>query len=251
MKTGFWDRILVYLYVLITVVIVAATMLLAFGIDIMELLVAGLSNNMPGLFWRLIVIGISVMIAMLGVYVAVVITPSRKKKNNFVTISSDNGSEVRVSLPAIREMAGQAIRNAKGLEDVVIAVSEASDAIEVNVSMDVESGVHVPTVTMNMQRAIKANIENNCGINVRTVTVDVKNVLPSTDPAAYEEVEVVPVISESAIEEEATAEENIEPEMIEEAAEVTEEIEAVTEDEADVSEENDEAAESEDCVETE
>jgi len=210
MKTGFWDRVLVYLYVLITLVLIAATMLLAFGFDAVGMLIAGLSANAPGLFWRLIFIGLFAMIAVLGVYVAVVITPSRKKKNNFVTISSDNGGQVRVSLPAIREMAGQAIRNAKGIEDVVIDIAEASDAIEVNVAMDVECGVHVPTVTMNMQRAIKANIENNCGISVRKVTVDVKKVLPSADPASIEEVEVAPVMREeapAAEAEEMTAEE--------------------------------------------
>ncbi len=198
MKTGFWDRVLVYLYVLITLIIVAATALLSIGIDIIDMLIEGLSSNMPGLFWRLIVAGLGVLIILLGVYVSVVITPSRKRKNNFITISSDNGGQVRVSLPAIREMAGQAIKNVKGLEDISISIVEASDAIEVNVAMDVESGVHVPTVTMNMQRAIKTNIERNCGINVRSVTVDVKNVLTSADSAAYEEVEVVPVVSADA-----------------------------------------------------
>jgi len=61
--------------------------------------------------------------------------------------------------------------------------------------------VHVPTVTMNMQRAIKSNIERNCGINVRSVTVDVKNVLPCADGSQIEEVEVVPVVSQEAPEE--------------------------------------------------
>lgn len=194
MKTGFWDRLLIYLYVLISLVMTAAMLMRAFGIDLVDMFIQGLDANMPGLFWRLIVIGLCGMIGILGVYVAVVITPSRKK-HNFVTLSSDEGGQVLVSLPAIREMAGQAIRNTKGLEAVVINVTEASDSICVNVNMDVECGVHVPTVTTNMKRAIKTNIERNCGVNVQSVTVEVRNVLPSAEASHIEEVEVVPVVT--------------------------------------------------------
>lgn len=193
MKTGFWDRLLIYLYVLISLIITAAMLMRAFGIDLMNIFIQGLNANMPGLFWRLIIIGLFTMIGVLGISVAVLVTP-RRKKNKFVTLCSDEGGEVLVSLPAIREMAGQAIRSTKGLEAVVINVTESSDSICVNVNMDVECGVHVPTVTMNMKRAIKTNIERNCGINVRSVTVEVRNVLPSADASHIEEVEIVPVV---------------------------------------------------------
>lgn len=212
MKNGFWDRVLIYLYVLLTLLIVVAAGLRAFGLDLVGCFIEGLRANMPGIFWRLIVIGLCVLIALLGVFVAVVVTPSRVRRRNFITLNADNGGQVRIALPAIRQMASQAIAGVAGLKDVEIDVAESGDdAIAVSVAMDVESGVHVPTVTMNMQSAIRANIEKNCGVNVRSVTVDVKSVLPGPEPVAAEvpavmEQEPAPQIGTEAVESEPEAE---------------------------------------------
>lgn len=187
MKNGFWDRVLIYLYVLLTLLIVVAAGLRAFGLDLVGGFIEGLRANVPGIFWRLILIGVCALIALLGVFVAVVVTPSRVRKRNFITLNADNGGQVRIALPAIRQMAMQAIAGVAGLEDVEVDVVESGDdAIAVSVAMDVEGGVHVPTVTMNMQSAIRGNIEKNCGVNVRSVTVDVKSVLPGIEAVMAE-----------------------------------------------------------------
>lgn len=187
MKNGFWDRVLIYLYVLLTLLIVVAAGLQAFGLDLLGSFIEGLRANVPGIFWRLILIGVCALIALLGVFVAVVVTPSRVRKRNFITLNADNGGQVRIALPAIRQMVMQAIAGVTGLSDVTVDVAESGDdAIAVSVAMDVEGGVHVPTVTMTMQSAIRGNIEKNCGVNVRSVTVDVKSVLPCIEPAAVE-----------------------------------------------------------------
>ena len=225
MKTGFLDRVLVYLYVLITLILTAAVALRAFGVDLVSWMIAGLSANAPGLIWRLIVLGVCALVGILGVYVAVVITPSRSRKSNFINLSSDNGGQVRIALPAVRQMAMQAIGGIAGLQDVSIDIGEASDAVAVNVTMDVESGVHVPTVTMNMQSAIKRNIEHNCGVAVRSVTVTVKDVIPGAEAAAAE---VIP--ANEPVEEPAKAAEEA-PEYAE-IAEAVETVAESTEDEA-------------------
>lgn len=216
MKNGFWDRVLIYLYVLFTLLIVAAAGLRAFGLDLVGCFIDGLRTNVPGIFWRLIVIGVCTLIVLLGVFVAVVVTPSRTRKRNFITLNADNGGQVRIALPAIRQMASQAIAGVAGLSDVEIDVAESGDdAIAVRVAMDVEGGVHVPTVTMNMQAAIRGNIEKNCGVNVRSVTVDVKSVLPGVEPVVAE----IPMV----------AEREPEPQPVAEASESEPETEAADE----------------------
>lgn len=182
MKNGFFDRLLVYLYVLLTLIIVAVLSLQAFGVDLIDSFIKGLQVNAPGIFWRLIFIGICAIVALLGVFVAVIVTPSRNRKNGFISITSDDGGQVRISLPAIREMSRQAISSIDGLKDVNINVAESQETLAINVSMDVESGVHVPSVTAAMKNAIKRNIETSCGIGVSSVVVDVKNVLPGKEP---------------------------------------------------------------------
>ena len=39
--------------------------------------------------------------------------------------------------------------------------------------MTISSGAHIPTVTANIQRAIRSYIELNCGVAVRAVSVSV------------------------------------------------------------------------------
>ena len=231
MKNGFWDRMLIYLYVLLTVLVVITVSLRAFGLDLVSCFIATLQVNAPGILWRLIVLGVAILITLLGICAAVLITPSRKNSRNFVALSSDNGGQVRISLPAVRELARQAIAGISGLQGVAINVSEADEALAVNVAMDVEGGVHVPTVTMNMQTAIRKNIERNCGINVRSVTVDVKSVIPGTGVIAADEVPVKPVpgLSEMMIESEAEVKEATEGSAEESANAVAETEKAASE----------------------
>lgn len=239
MKTGFWDRVLVYLYVIITLVLTVSAALRAFGFDLIGAMIEGLRANAPGLIWRLIMIGICALVCVLGVYVFVVVTPSKRKKGNFINISTENGGQVRISLPAVRQLANQAIAGIDGLQDVAINVGEDDDAVVVNVAMDVESGVHVPSVTMNIQSAIKRNIERNCGVSVKSVTVTVKNVLPGEAAAvSFEEtardVEIKPVDNDIAVivePEEFPAEEVEEAICVEEPEQYAAEEEAEEEEE--------------------
>ena len=194
MKTGFLDRVLIYLFSLIAACLAVLVALRAFGLDLVETFFEGLSAAAPGILWKLIVSGLAAMVVLLAVYAMVVVTPSRKKKSAFVTLNADENGQVRVALPAIRELAMQALRGVAGSEDAEIRVYEDADAISVAVNMNVTSDVHVPTVTMNLQRAIKEHIQKSCGVSVRNVTVVVDSVLPAPAgapfaPAAYPEPE--------------------------------------------------------------
>ena len=185
MKTGFLDRVLSYLFSLIAACLAVLAALRAFGLDLVETFFEGLSAAAPGLLWKLIVSGLAAVVVLLAVYAMVVVTPSRKKKSAFVTLNADENGQVRVALPAIRELAMQALRGVAGSQDAEIRVYEDSDAISVAVNMNVTSDVHVPTVTMNLQRAIKEHTQKSCGVSVRNVTVVVDSVLPAPAGASF------------------------------------------------------------------
>ncbi len=185
MKTGFLDRVLIYLFSLIAACLAVLAALRAFGLDLVETFFEGLSAAAPGLLWKLIVSGLAAVVVLLAVYAMVVVTPSRKKKSAFVTLNADENGQVRVALPAIRELAMQALRGVAGSQDAEIRVYEDSDAISVAVNMNVTSDMHVPTVTMNLQRAIKEHIQKSCGVSVRNVTVVVDSVLPAPAGASF------------------------------------------------------------------
>ena len=185
MKTGFLDRVLIYLFSLIAACLAVLAALRAFGLDLVETFFEGLSAAAPGLLWKLIVSGLAAVVVLLAVYAMVVVTPSRKKKSAFVTLNADENGQVRVALPAIRELAMQALRGVAGSQDAEIRVYEDSDAISVAVNMSVTSDMHVPTVTMNLQRAIKEHIQKSSGVSVRNVTVVVDSVLPAPAGASF------------------------------------------------------------------
>lgn len=209
-KSGFWDRVLIYLYALLTMLLTLLVMLRAFGFDAIDWLFKGLRQSTPGFFWRLIVIGLCVIVVLLGVFTVVVITPSRKKKNATITLVSEDGGAVRVALPAIREMAAQAMKGVDGLKGSDIEIGATQDSVTVKVVMDVLGSVHVPTLTANLQHAIRRRIQKNCGVEVSDVTIVVNSVLP--DPAErVEKIETQPfeqnAAQEDFIPQEAPAEE--------------------------------------------
>ena len=63
------------------------------------------------------------------------------------------------------------------------------DSISVNIDMTLESDVHIPNVTMLLQRSIKNFIEEYSGIAVRDVTIVVSKIVEVTPrpPLALEE----------------------------------------------------------------
>ena len=99
MKTGFLDRVLIYLFSLIAACLAVLAALRAFGLDLVETFFEGLSAAAPGLLWKLIVSGLAAVVVLLAVYAMVVVTPSRKKKSAFVTLNADENGQVRVALP--------------------------------------------------------------------------------------------------------------------------------------------------------
>lgn len=179
MKNGFWDRVLIVLYVLLTVALVALLGLQVFGIDLITSFYENLEAQAPGLVWKLIVSGIGAIIALLGVFVLVAIMPPKRARRSFIVLTNDENGQVKIALPALREMAAQAVGDAAGLKDMSVDISEAGDAISIQISLDILSGAHVPTLTMNMQRAVRSYIEMNCGVAVKNVSVVISSVLPA------------------------------------------------------------------------
>lgn len=183
MKNGFWDRVLIFLYVLLTVALAALMGLQVFGIDLITPFYNNLEAQAPGLIWKLIVCGIGAIVVLLGIFVLMAIIPAKKAKREFITLTNDENGQVKIALPALREMAAQAVDDASGIKDMAVDISDAGDAITIAISLDIVSGTHVPTVTMNMQRAVRSYIQMNCGVAVKDVSVVINSVIPAPEGA--------------------------------------------------------------------
>ena len=70
----------------------------------------------------------------------------------------------------------------KGSTGISVDVREGS--VDIDISMAVEYGVHVPTVAEATRTAIRENVERTTGLTVRAVNVLVTDIIfPETPPA--------------------------------------------------------------------
>ena len=127
-------------------------------------------------------------IALLAVYAIIAVAQAclvfkRKKRSDrgFITVDSSDSGKVRIAISAIEQMVRQSVGSIDGLTDMKINIENQDDAIGIIVTASIVNGSHVPTITMNMQRAIRQFVETNCGVAVRTVSISINSVTNQQD----------------------------------------------------------------------
>ena len=124
---------------------------------------------------------IAYAIAMLVVYLlfavgTIAITFNKVKNDSdhdFIVVDSSETGRTRIAVVAVEQMIRQAVRGVSGIAEMKAAIRNDTDSISIDVDAAILNGTHVPTVTMNIQRAIRSYIELNCGVAVRGVSVSV------------------------------------------------------------------------------
>ena len=131
---------------------------------------------------QLLICGIAILVVyvILAIAQLVLIFKRRKKADRgFIVVDSSDNSRVRIAISAIEQMVRQSVTNIEGINDMKIAIENLDDAIQIGVRASIVNGCHVPTITMNMQRAIRQFVEMNCGVAVRAVSITIKSVTGS------------------------------------------------------------------------
>ena len=125
------------------------------------------------------VIGIAILAVYAALAIAQVILIFKRKKRSergFITVDSSDSGRVRIAISAIEQMVRQSVGAIDGLTDMKIGIENLDDAIGIRVKASIVNGSHVPTITMNMQRAIRQFVETNCGVAVREVSISINAV---------------------------------------------------------------------------
>ena len=125
-----------------------------------------------------IVIGAGCVVAIFLIWTLTVFLKHRNKREDrgFIVVETSDSGKVRLSIPVIEQMVRQAAATVEGVRDIKPVITGMDDAIDVALNATMENGVHVPTVTVNLQRAIRQYVELNCGISVHQVTVSILSV---------------------------------------------------------------------------
>lgn len=131
---------------------------------------------------RVLIIGIVLLViyVILTVIQACTIFHREKREDRgFITVDSSDSGKVRIAVSAVEQMVRQSVTHIDGIADMRISIENKDDAIGIDIVVTLQNGCHVPTITMNMQRAIRQFVEMNCGVAVRTVSISI-NAVAST-----------------------------------------------------------------------
>lgn len=105
----------------------------------------------------------------------------KRAERGFITVDSSDSGRVRIAISAVEQMVRQAACTVDGIADMKIGIRNSDDAVDINVNVVMMNGSHVPTVTLNMQRAIRQYVEMNCGVAVRSVSINIQSVTANAD----------------------------------------------------------------------
>ena len=177
MKLSLGKRVLMFFHWLLSLLIVAA---FAVYLIVPDFLMTYYNRAVDSLGYSSVKI---IGIALLAIYVllaaaqaCLIFKRAKKSERGFITVDSSDSGKVRIAISAIEQMVRQSVNNIDGITEMKIGIENQDDAIGIIVNASILNGSHVPTITMNMQRAIRQFVETNCGVAVRTVAISINSV---------------------------------------------------------------------------
>ena len=177
MKLSVGKRILMFFHWLFSLLICAAFALYLIVPDFILKYYNKVEAALGEKYVRIIGIALLVIYAALAVVQIWLIFKRRKRSDRgFITVDSSDTGRVRIAISAIEQMVRQSVNNIDGITEMKIGIDNQDDAIVIGVNASIVNGSHVPTITMNMQRAIRQFVEMNCGVAVRTVSININAV---------------------------------------------------------------------------
>ncbi|MDL2206181.1 alkaline shock response membrane anchor protein AmaP, partial [Eubacteriales bacterium OttesenSCG-928-N13] len=184
MKLKFRDRLLLALYavigILATLGLASAAYLALFG-DLLHIKLGDVFYLSNDILSKTIIVALVLIMLAWSIWVLMLAFRHKPKldKSSVSVQNTENGS-VRISVQAMDVLVRQAIGNTEGVVDIKTRIINHEDSITVKVDMTLDSDVHIPNVTMLMQRSVKNFIEEYSGIAVREVTILVSKIIEVT-----------------------------------------------------------------------
>ena len=182
MKLNFFERLLLALTGILGVFFAVALGIVSYTGNDVKLVIRGYDAVLVKNIWFVVLIGVLALVALvwgLKLMSLAFKRPPRLDRSSVSVQNSENGS-VRISVAAMDTLVKQAIAHDEGVVDIKTSIINHEDSISVSIDMTLASDVHIPNVTMMMQRSIKNFIEEFSGIAVREVTIMVSKIVEVT-----------------------------------------------------------------------
>ena len=182
MKLNFFERLLLALTGILGVFFAVALGVISYAGNQLELTIGSYKATLGTSVWLVVLVGVIALIALCWALKLLSLSfkrPPRMDRSSVSVQNSENGS-VRISVAAMDTLVKQAIAHDEGVVDIKTSIINHEDSISVSIDMTLASDVHIPNVTMMMQRSIKNFIEEFSGIAVREVTIMVSKIVEVT-----------------------------------------------------------------------
>ena len=182
MKFTLGKRILMFFHWLFSLLICAAFAIYIIAPDFLMRYYSMVEAAVGADNIRIIGIAILAVYAILVIIQIVLICKRRRRSDRgFITVDASDNGKVRIAITAIEQMVRQSVNSIEGITDMKINIENQDDAIGIGMNASILNGSHVPTITMNMQRAIRQFVEMNCGVAVRSVSININSVSNSQE----------------------------------------------------------------------
>lgn len=174
MKLNFGRRVILFVHWLVSLIVLAAIVFADFTAQQVEQLRGLIGAN----YTHIAFIAFVALYALLSLAVVCLIfkRDGKRSERGFITVDASDTGKVRIAVSAIEQMVRQAAHTVDGITEMKISISNVDDAIAIQVNMNMVNGSHVPTVTLNLQRAVRQFVEMNCGVAVRSVSINIQSV---------------------------------------------------------------------------
>ena len=182
MRMTIGKRVLMFFHWLLSLLICAAFALYLIVPDFIMKYYTMVEQAVGQQYMNIIGIALLAIYAILALIQIYLIFKHRKRsERGFITVDSSDTGKVRIAVSAIEQMVRQSVNNIDGITEMKIGIDSQDDAIVISVRASIINGSHVPTITMNMQRAIRQFVEMNCGVAVRAVSISIDSVTNQAD----------------------------------------------------------------------
>lgn len=178
MKLNFGQKLLLFVHWLLSLIgCVLAAMLLIVPDTVYGLFDRGYDLISKRTFDTIgIVVCAVYLLISVGCVIMIFSGSSKRQDRGLITVYSNETGKTRIAVSAVEQMTRQAVCGVEGISDVKASITGSEDAIGISISLVLKRGAYLPTVTANIQRTVRGYIEQNCGVVVHNIVVNVRAV---------------------------------------------------------------------------